>query len=145
VSTRSISAVAPVQASGIGSWAAETDVLVVGFGAAGASAAIEAAAAGAEVDVIDAAGGWGGATGMSGGEIYLGGGTPIQKACGVEDTPEAMHAFLSAATGPGADEDKLAVTARGTSSISTGWCAAMSRSSPGCGPSRPTRPRPDTG
>jgi 3-oxo-5alpha-steroid 4-dehydrogenase len=100
---------APVQASEVSSWAAETDVLVVGFGAAGASAAIEAAAAGAEVDVIDTAGGWGGATGMSGGEIYLGGGTPIQKACGVQDTPEAMHAFLSAATGPGADEAKLTV------------------------------------
>jgi 3-oxo-5alpha-steroid 4-dehydrogenase len=108
-----VSTVAPVQASEVTEWAAETDVLIVGFGAAGASAAIEAAAAGAEVDVIDAAGGRGGATGMSGGEIYLGGGTPIQKACGVDDTPEAMHAFLSAATGPGADEAKLAVYCEG--------------------------------
>jgi 3-oxo-5alpha-steroid 4-dehydrogenase len=93
----------------VGSWASETDVLVVGFGAAGASAAIEAAGAGAQVDVIEAAGGWGGATAMSGGEIYLGGGTPVQKACGVDDSPEAMFAFLKAATGPGVDEAKLSL------------------------------------
>lgn len=104
-----MSAMALIRASEVGSFAAETDVLVVGFGAAGASAAIEAARAGAQVDVIDAAGGWGGATAMSGGEIYLGGGTPIQQACGVEDTPEAMYDFLRAATGPGADEGKLAL------------------------------------
>ncbi|MGC7101784.1 FAD-dependent oxidoreductase [Amycolatopsis lurida] len=101
--------VAPIQASEVDAFAAETDVLVVGFGAAGASAAIEAGRAGARVDVIDAAGGWGGATAMSGGEIYLGGGTPIQKACDVEDTPEAMYDFLLAATGPGPDERKLAL------------------------------------
>lgn len=97
------------EVSEVNAWTAETDVLVVGFGAAGASAAIEAAGAGGQVDVIDAAGGWGGATAMSGGEIYLGGGTAIQKACGFEDTPEAMYEFLSAATGPGVDEAKLAL------------------------------------
>jgi 3-oxo-5alpha-steroid 4-dehydrogenase len=104
-----MNAVTPVRAADVNSWAAETDVLVVGFGAAGASAAAEAAAAGAEVLIVDAAGGWGGATAMAGGEIYLGGGTPVQRACGVEDTAEAMYAFLRAATGPDPDTDKLAV------------------------------------
>ncbi|MEU0486277.1 FAD-dependent oxidoreductase [Streptosporangium sp. NPDC006013] len=104
-----MSSVAPLQASEVGDWAFETDVLVVGFGAAGASASIEAAAGGADVHAVDAAGGWGGATAMAGGSIYLGGGTPIQRACGVEDTVEAMFAFLRAATGPDPDEAKLAV------------------------------------
>jgi 3-oxo-5alpha-steroid 4-dehydrogenase len=100
---------APVPVAEVGTWSAETDVLIVGFGAAGASAAIEAAGTGAEVEVLDAAGGWGGATAMAGGSLYLGGGTPVQKACGVEDTVEAMYAFLRAATGPDPDEAKLAV------------------------------------
>ncbi|GAA1267793.1 FAD-binding protein [Pseudonocardia aurantiaca] len=100
---------APVQAAEVGEWAAETDVLVVGFGAAGASASIGAAAAGVAVHVVEAAGGWGGATVMAGGSLYLGGGTPVQKACGVEDTVEAMFAFLQAATGPDPDSAKLEV------------------------------------
>lgn len=99
----------PASASRLDGGATETDVLIVGSGCAGASAAVEAARTGAEVLVVDAAGGWGGATAMSGGEIYLGGGTPLQRACGFDDTPEAMYAFLKAATGPAPDEAKLAV------------------------------------
>ncbi len=82
-------------------------MIVVGSGAAGASAALGAAAGGATVLIVDRAGGPGGASAMAGGEIYLGGGTPIQKECGFDDTPDAMHAFLAAATGPGVDEIKL--------------------------------------
>lgn len=84
----------------------ETDVVVVGLGCAGASAAYEAALAGADVVVLDAAGP-GGASAMSGGEIYLGGGTELQQACGIEDDAEAMLAYLLAALGPHADEEKL--------------------------------------
>ncbi|RSN72189.1 FAD-dependent oxidoreductase [Actinomadura sp. WAC 06369] len=104
----------PVPMSDVRGWSAETDVLIVGHGCAGASAAIEAARAGAEVLVVEAAGGWGGATAMSGGEIYLGGGTPVQIACGVHDTPEAMYDFLQMATGPGPDEEKLAAYCEGS-------------------------------
>ncbi|MFC9897028.1 FAD-dependent oxidoreductase [Nocardia sp. NPDC127579] len=85
----------------------ETEVLVVGYGCAGAAAAFEAATAGAEVLVLEKAGGAGGSSALSGGEIYLGGGTPIQRACGFEDDPEQMAAFLRAALGPGSDEAKL--------------------------------------
>jgi 3-oxo-5alpha-steroid 4-dehydrogenase len=49
----------------------------------------------------------GGASAMAGGEIYLGGGTPIQKACGFHDTPEEMAKFLMAALGPHADADRI--------------------------------------
>ncbi|WP_431950776.1 FAD-dependent oxidoreductase [Nocardia lijiangensis] len=99
--------VAPRPATEVGAYDIETDVLVVGYGCAGAAAAFEAAEAGARVLVLERSGGPGGASAMSGGEIYLGGGTPIQRACGFTDTPEQMAAFLRAALGPGADEAKI--------------------------------------
>ncbi len=79
-------------------WDIEADVVVVGFGAAGACAALEAAQAGAEVVVLDRFGG-GGATALSGGVVYAGGGTRQQQAAGVSDSPEAMFAYLSAEAG----------------------------------------------
>jgi 3-oxo-5alpha-steroid 4-dehydrogenase len=87
----------------IASWDAECDVLIVGFGIAGACAAIEAAQAGARVVVLERAGGAGGTSAMSGGLIYLGGGTPLQKACGFEDSPEEMFKYMMAACGPRPD------------------------------------------
>jgi len=69
------------------------DVVVIGFGAAGACAAIEAAAAGASVVVLDRFTG-GGATALSGGVVYAGGGTRQQVEAGVSDTPEAMLSYL---------------------------------------------------
>ena len=71
----------------------DADVVVVGFGAAGACAAIEAAEAGARVLVLDRFAG-GGATAISGGVVYAGGGTAQQRAAGVTDTPQAMFDYL---------------------------------------------------
>src|SRR5258705_8319547 len=81
-----------------GDWDLEADVVVVGFGAAGACAALEAAAAGASVLVLDRFGG-GGATALSGGVVYAGGGTPHQRAAGVDDSPEAMFGYLRTEVG----------------------------------------------
>lgn len=89
------------------SWDDEIDVIVVGHGAAGVSAAIEARQAGAEVLLLEASGGPGGASAMSGGLLYLGGATALQRACGFEDTVENMRAFLTAACGPGTDSAKI--------------------------------------
>jgi 3-oxo-5alpha-steroid 4-dehydrogenase len=69
------------------------DVIVVGFGAAGACAAIAAAEQGARVLVVDRALG-GGASALSGGVVYAGGGTPYQKAAGYDDDPDNMFAYL---------------------------------------------------
>lgn len=85
----------------------EAAVVVVGGGAAGMSAAIEAAAGGGEVLLLEAAGAPGGASAMSGGLIYLGGGTRLQRALGFDDDVEEMATFLGAALGPGVDEAKL--------------------------------------
>jgi 3-oxo-5alpha-steroid 4-dehydrogenase len=79
-------------------WDVEADVVVVGFGGAGACAALEAAAAGCSVLVLDRFGG-GGATALSGGVVYAGGGTPQQRAAGVTDTPEAMLSYLRTEVG----------------------------------------------
>jgi len=87
-------------------WDVEADVVVVGFGAAGACAALEAAAAGASVLILDRFGG-GGATALSGGVVYAGGGTPQQRAAGVTDTPEAMFGYLHTEVGDAVPADTL--------------------------------------
>lgn len=73
--------------------AAGYDVIIVGFGAAGVSAAIEAAETGAHVLVLDRGFG-GGATALSGGIVYAGGGTRVQAAAAVDDDPENMFQYL---------------------------------------------------
>ncbi|MBB5916548.1 3-oxo-5alpha-steroid 4-dehydrogenase [Nocardia transvalensis] len=79
-------------------WDATTDVLVVGFGAAGACAGLEARAAGAEVLAVDRFNG-GGATELSGGIVYAGGGTAVQREAGIGDTADAMFAYLAREVG----------------------------------------------
>jgi 3-oxo-5alpha-steroid 4-dehydrogenase len=81
-----------------GTWDDRADVVVVGFGGAGACAAIEAAEGGADVLVIDRFTG-GGATAVSGGVVYAGGGTAIQREAEVVDTPEEMFRYLSQEVG----------------------------------------------
>ena len=98
---------APRPVASIESWADEADVVVVGFGAAGAAAAFEAASAGADVLVLERAGAAGGAAAMSDGFIYLGGGTPEQRQAGFDDSVDNMKAFLRAACGPSPDEAKI--------------------------------------
>ena len=75
-------------------WDDESDLLVVGMGAAGLTAAIEASERGAGVLVLDRFEG-GGATAISGGVLYAGGGTHIQAEAGVEDTVDDMYRYLS--------------------------------------------------
>src|SRR5947209_3917294 len=100
--------VTPIPASSIASWDEEADVVIAGYGVAGAAAAVEAARSGADVLVLERTGSWGGAAAMAGGFIYLGGGTALQKACGFTDSVDNMAAFLNVAMGPGADENRIA-------------------------------------
>ena len=81
-------------------WEREADVIVIGQGVAGTCAALEAHRAGAEVLVIERASGGGGASALSSGIFYLGGGTPVQKAAGYEDTADEMANFLMASCDP---------------------------------------------
>ncbi|MBN7798465.1 FAD-dependent oxidoreductase [Parahaliea mediterranea] len=80
----------------IRSWDITADVLVAGSGAAGVSAALEARASGAEVLLIESLPRLGGASAMSGGVVYAGGGTALQRALNIEDSAEAMYDFIVA-------------------------------------------------
>jgi 3-oxo-5alpha-steroid 4-dehydrogenase len=93
------------------------DVVVVGLGCAGATAAVAASERGLEVLTVERQGAPGGTSAMSGGVLYLGGGTPVQQECGFDDDPDTMYAFLRIATATHhaadpddrADADKLRV------------------------------------
>jgi len=87
-----------VRAEDVLAWTRSVDVVVVGLGIAGACAALEAKRAGAEVLVLERASGGGGASAVSSGIFYLGGGTAVQAACGFEDSAGEMARFLEATT-----------------------------------------------
>ena len=104
----------PVLAEAAESWDVETDVLVVGAGGAGVSAAAEAALAGAKVLVLEKAGIMGGTTNLSGG-VMQAAGTQYQKEFTdyQDDTPE-KHAELWIKAGEGlVDEDLVKDLAAG--------------------------------
>jgi 3-oxo-5alpha-steroid 4-dehydrogenase len=74
-------------------WLDEADIVIIGLGGAGVCAAIEALDAGCSVIAIDRFSG-GGATRMSGGIVYAGGGTSQQHDANVEDDPVNMRRYL---------------------------------------------------
>jgi len=92
-------------------FAHETDVLVCGFGGAGACATLEARAAGAEVMLLEWSSGGGGSTALSACEMYLGGngGTRLQRELGIEDSSENFRAYLTECFGEHADPARLDV------------------------------------
>ena len=98
---------AALPASQLSSWSLDTDVLIAGSGAAGVSAAIEARQAGARVMLIESLSRLGGSSAMSGGVVYAGGGTALQKALKVRDSVDAMIDFLSRAGARHLPMDKI--------------------------------------
>lgn len=85
-----VNAVAPPK-----TWDKEADVVVVGYGGAGAAAAIEAHDAAAKVLILEKMPAAGGNTAVSGGIVY-GANTSVQKALGIEDTAEEMYKYYMA-------------------------------------------------
>jgi fumarate reductase flavoprotein subunit len=85
-------------------WDAEADVVVCGYGGAGAVAAISAYDAGAEVILIERKLVPGGNTVMSEGGMYACN-TEQQKALGIKDSPEWMYKYLQAANKNRLDEE----------------------------------------
>ena len=94
----------PRKVAEVQSWDLEADVVIVGFSISGAAAALGALEVTGDVLALERGGG---PEGTCGGILYLGGGTPMQKAMGFDDTTEEMYTFLLAALGPGVDEEKL--------------------------------------
>jgi 3-oxo-5alpha-steroid 4-dehydrogenase len=77
----------------------EADIIVVGFGIAGACAALEARQLGGDVLVVERASAGGGASALSSGLFYLGGGTAVQEACGYADSADDIYRFMIASMG----------------------------------------------
>lgn len=86
---------------------AHYDVIIVGYGAAGMCAAIEAADSGARVLALDRGYG-GGASALSGGIIYAGGGTDEQRDGGYADTTDNLRDYLKQEIGDVVTDDTLA-------------------------------------
>lgn len=95
-------------------WDHEADVVIVGHGGAGASAAIEAARAGAETLVLERMTRGGGTTALSTGVIYFGGGTRPQLACGFDDPVDEMIKHVRLAAGRNADDKKVRLYCEGS-------------------------------
>jgi fumarate reductase flavoprotein subunit len=74
------------------------DVVVIGAGGAGMSAALEAAAAGANVALLEAGARVGGSTALAGG-LFFAAGTAQQRARGIDDNPDALYADIMAING----------------------------------------------
>ncbi|SMB26761.1 conserved protein of unknown function [Sterolibacterium denitrificans] len=99
----------PCRLADVPHWDGEADALIVGYGIAGACAALEAAEAGASCLIFELASGAGGSTAMSGGEFYFGGngGTPVQRDHGFADATEDFLNYMMMAGGPGADAERV--------------------------------------
>ena len=94
-------------------WDIETDIAIVGFGAAGSCAAIEACGAGAGVQIFEVASAPGGSAALSGGEVYVGGsgGTDVQRAAGFDDGTEDFYNYLVMSGGTAADAARARIYA----------------------------------
>jgi fumarate reductase flavoprotein subunit len=80
-------------AAGAASWEEESDVLVLGGGIAGQCAAVDAAAAGSRVLLVEKESGVGGSTVLSGGAMAFAG-TDEQAAQGIEDSDDRLFRDL---------------------------------------------------
>lgn len=74
------------------------DVIVIGGGGAGMTAAIFAHDAGASVMILEADDKLGGATRLSGGVVYAAG-TSVQQGMGIQDSPQAMYDYIMTLNG----------------------------------------------
>ncbi len=92
--------------SAVSEWHNKADVLIIGFGAAGASAALGAKENNADVLVLERGSGISGTTTVATGHFYLGGGTRPQLVNGIEDSSDEMYKYLMANT-PAPEEDKI--------------------------------------
>jgi len=75
-------------------WDSVADVVIIGAGATGLPAAIEAAENGASIIIVEQNYDIGGHAIESGGNIALGGGTSLQKKYGIDDSPDRMFSDL---------------------------------------------------
>lgn len=86
-------------------WEDTADVVIVGYGGAGATAAVFAARAGAKVIILEAQAHGGGSSSINDGAFTVGGGTRIQKLNGFNETADDFYKFLKASGIPRAPDE----------------------------------------
>ena len=107
------------------SWDAETDLLVVGSGAAGLTTAVVAAGEGLDVLVVEKTKYYGGTTAKSGGVAWVPN-NPLMKRRGIPDSPENALTYLKHNVGNRVAEAKLAAFVDNAPRM-VGWLEANSR------------------
>jgi succinate dehydrogenase/fumarate reductase flavoprotein subunit len=100
------------------------DILIVGAGAAGALAAIDAASAGVDVLVLEALPGFGGTAATSGGGICIAG-SALQEQRGISDAPDTALEDWLAFGGPEADPDWADLYLRSSAGSLFDWLTGM--------------------
>ncbi|MEY8561749.1 FAD-dependent oxidoreductase [Eggerthellaceae bacterium 3-80] len=106
-------------------WAREADVVVLGYGAAGAATAIEAADNGASVLIVEKEALPGGSMARCGGAI-MGAGTRVQKELGYEDAADDMYDWIMTCT-DGACPDYIARTYADRCGANVDWLEDLSK------------------
>ncbi len=104
-------------------WDREADVVVVGYGGAGAVAAVEAHDLGAAVLILDKASSPGGCTVLSGG-IFYAADSFVQKAQGITDSADDMFRYWSS-IGKGFNEQELVRLVSNNSSEIIQWLSDL--------------------
>lgn len=100
------------------------DVLIIGAGAAGIAAALEAARAGAEVLVVDSAEQPGGTAATSGGGVFIAG-SSFQAQHGIHDSPEQAIEDWLAWGGPDVDEEWARRYVESSAGAVFGWLSEL--------------------
>ncbi|HIW67054.1 MAG TPA: FAD-dependent oxidoreductase [Candidatus Dietzia merdigallinarum] len=92
-------------------WDTVVDLLVVGSGAGGMTAAIAGASHGLSTLIVEKADVYGGNTALSGGGIWIPN-NPVLAQQGITDPDESVMAYLRSIVGPHGDEDRLSAYVR---------------------------------
>src|SRR5580692_1686742 len=88
-------------------WDLEADLLVIGAGAAGMTAALVGACEGLRTVLCEKSDLVGGTTATSAGTVWIPG-SNLSRAAGVSDTIESAKTYLAAILGEDANDDRLA-------------------------------------
>nr|MBF0681101.1 FAD-binding protein [Pseudomonas sp.] len=88
----------------IGALPSETDLIILGAGLAGHTAALQAAESGCQVLLVEKTGSYGGSTVLSSGSFAFAG-TEAQRAAGYEDSGETLADDIRSASGNLADPE----------------------------------------
>lgn len=92
-------------------WDEEREVVIVGGGGAATCAALEIVEAGGDPVILEKEGEPGGDTRMSGGWVYMGGGTTLQEELGIEDSVEELQTYLQSRHGLFMSDERIEVFA----------------------------------